>query len=197
MTKALMIEVKNWTTGERAGGINPRDRGLVAIGGPLWQVLDHEPKGDWEVRLVRDNRDLSGYEGRLILDDASTVSSIADVPADAEILDVEGVVVLENEEEINAALDQIPAKVRGDMDRAKVWGESYEITPRSVAGSIALAAEGENTILPAPRPGHHAVAKRRRRAVEQVAYGHPVYAFVKRLYDYGCPHLWREPIPKV
>jgi len=197
MTKALMIDIKNWTTGERAGGINPRDRGLVAMGGPLWQVLDHEPKGDWEIRVVKDNRDLSNYRGKIILDNGATVSSISDVPADAGILDVEGVVVLESEREINAALGQIPAKIRGDMDRARAWAEAHNLSPRSVEEEIAAAVRGESTVLPAPRPGHHAIAKRRRRAVEHVVYGHPVYAFTKRLYDEGCPHLYREMIPRV
>jgi len=202
MTKALLIEIKNWTTGERAGGIDPRDRNLVAMGGSLWQVLGHEPKGDWEIRVVKDDRDLSGYdEGRLILDDGSVVYHVADVPADAEILDVEGVVVLEDESEINAALDHIPPKIRGNnvnsINSVRGWAESRGITPRSVEEEIAAVVKGESTALPAPRPGHAAVAKRRRRAVEQVVFGHPVYAFTKRLYDEGCPHLYREPIPKI
>ncbi|MBW2674419.1 MAG: hypothetical protein JRD89_13580 [Deltaproteobacteria bacterium] len=195
MTKALMIEVKNWVTGERAGGINPRDRNLVAIGGPLWQVLDYEPKGDWEIRLVRDGRDLSRYSGNLILDVGIAVPTMADVPADARVLDVEGVVVLENEDEINAALEHIPAKIYGDMNRAKDWGESRGITPRAVAEKIVTAIAEK--AMPEAWPGHSAVAARRNRPVAHVIYGHPTYALTKRLHDEGCPHLYREPIPKV
>jgi len=52
---ALKIQV-NFSTGERAGGINPRDPGLVCH--PTWQNID----AGYEVRLVIDDRDVAMYE---------------------------------------------------------------------------------------------------------------------------------------
>jgi len=112
MVKGLLIEVKNWFTGERAYGINPRDPNLIALGGALWQSLDHEPKGDWEIRVVLDNRDLSKYEGKIILDDGSEVYYASDIPRDATIVDVDGVIVLNGKDEINAVIDHLPEKYR-------------------------------------------------------------------------------------
>lgn len=53
---ALLIEF-NPQTGRRAGGINPRDLGLICYG---WQNLDRVPA--IEIRLVVDGRDTSRYE---------------------------------------------------------------------------------------------------------------------------------------
>lgn len=75
LVRALLIEW-NPNTGKRAGDINPHDPRLQCYG---WQNTDIEPAV--ELRLVEDNRDLSGYEG------------------------VKGVAVLEGVEDINAAID--------------------------------------------------------------------------------------------
>lgn len=53
---ALLIEFDP-QTGKRAGGIDPRDKGLFCYG---WQNLDLVPA--IEIRLVTDGRDISRYE---------------------------------------------------------------------------------------------------------------------------------------
>lgn len=73
--RALLIEW-NPRTGERAGGINPRDPKLQCYG---WQNSDVEPAV--EIRVVEDDRDLSSLEG------------------------VEGVTILEGKQAINNAID--------------------------------------------------------------------------------------------
>jgi len=50
---ALQIQV-DFLTGERAGGIDPRDPGLVC---PGWQDVDNGV----EIRLVKDGRDIEQY----------------------------------------------------------------------------------------------------------------------------------------
>lgn len=80
--RALLIE---WTpnTGERAGGVDPRDPKLQCHG---WQNMDVTPA--IELRVVEDDRDLSQYEG------------------------VEGVTVLNGRDEINTAIDaNFPPKI--------------------------------------------------------------------------------------
>jgi len=194
MVRALLIEVKSWYTGERAFGVNPRDPNLRALGGPLWQVLDHEPKGDWEVRLVLDDRDLSGYTGRIILDDGSEVYSVADIPADATIVDVDGVIVLNSKEEINRVLDHIPDKiyVSGvDRERLIAWAVARGVTPRSVEDEIRAR------VKEAAMKGHYMVSQKRGRPVEHVVFGQPPYAFLKKLHDMGCPLTWKAVIPRV
>jgi len=192
--KGLLVEIKNWETGERAYGIDPRDPNLKALGGPLWQCLDHEPKGDWEVRAVLDDRDLSGYEGRIILDDGSEVYHVADIPSDATIVDVDGVIVLNSSDEINTVLDHLPDKIyTGGIDREKLimWAEKAGITPRSVEEEI----RGKTSTI--ARTGHRRTAEKRKKPIEHVVFGHPVYAFLKKIHDSGCPHTWKEHIPKV
>jgi hypothetical protein len=83
--RALLIRV-DFETGERAGGIDPTDKNLHC---PGWQSLPEKQGEDVEIRLVQDDRDLSAYE------------------------DIPGVVILEGEEEIDAAVSQhIPADFR-------------------------------------------------------------------------------------
>jgi hypothetical protein len=80
--KALLIE---WdpNTGERAGGINPRDKNLFCKG---WQNMDVLPAV--ELRLVMDDRDMQRYEG------------------------VDGVAVLIGKDMINTAIDaNFPSKI--------------------------------------------------------------------------------------
>ena len=79
--KALLIEW-NPKTGERAGGINPRDPKLQCYG---WQNSDVDPA--IEIRVVEDDRDLSHLKG------------------------VSGVTILEGKKAINDAIDTyIPPK---------------------------------------------------------------------------------------
>jgi len=80
--KALLIE---WDgpTGIRAGNINPRDPKLQCHG---WQVLDTIPCT--EIRVILDSRDTEQYEG------------------------IDGVTVLHNDEEIEAAIAAMPTKHR-------------------------------------------------------------------------------------
>ena len=58
MRKALMIEW-NPLTGERAGGIDPKDPGLHCYG---WQDMERDPA--IEIRLITDDRDVSQYQGK-------------------------------------------------------------------------------------------------------------------------------------
>ncbi len=189
--RGLLIEVKSWYTGERAQGINPRDPNLVALGGPLWQVLDHEPKGDWEIRVVRDNRDLSAYTGAIILDDGSRVTAPSTISSGQQIVDVEGVVVLENEHEINEALKHIPDKFYTDPDATRQWAENKGITPLLVLKEIQ-AVNTANI-----KPGYRLVASRRRKQLWRILGGSPIYAWLRRLYAMGCPYIWRAEIPGV
>ncbi len=73
--RALLIEW-NPKTGERAGGINPRDPKLQCYG---WQDSEADPA--LEIRVVEDDRDLSSLEG------------------------VKGVTILEGKQAINEAID--------------------------------------------------------------------------------------------
>jgi len=77
MEIALLIE---WDpeTGERAGGINPRDPNLPCYG---WQDLESRPAR--EIRLVKDGRDLKQYEN------------------------VPGIKILRGKDEINRAIDEL------------------------------------------------------------------------------------------
>lgn len=79
--RALLIEV-DFSTGARAGAINPRDKHLVCHG---WQNLDSNP--GLEIRIIEDGRDIKQYEG------------------------IQGVTILDGKEAINAAIEaNIPAK---------------------------------------------------------------------------------------
>ena len=72
--KALLIEF-DINTGERKGGISPRDKGLFCNG---WQNLESVPA--LEIRLIRDSRDHVIYHN------------------------IPGVTILHSEKEINAAI---------------------------------------------------------------------------------------------
>jgi len=74
---ALLIE---WdpNTGERAGGINPRDPGLMCFG---WQQMDTIPAK--EIRLIMDGRNVSQYEN------------------------IPGITILRGRAEINTAIDAL------------------------------------------------------------------------------------------
>jgi len=78
--KALLIKF-NLSTGERAGGIDPRDKQLFCNG---WQKLNHEdPEESYEIRLIKDARDMTQYEN------------------------IEGVVILNGKESINKKIEEI------------------------------------------------------------------------------------------
>jgi len=190
MVKGLLIEIKDWRTGERAGGIDPKDPNLRAIGASLWQCLDHEPKGDWEIRAVLDDRDLSHYTGKIILDDGSEVYSITDIPSDATIIDVDGVIVLNSDDEINAALDHLPDKFYGRIEEIRAWCENQGITLKSVE-------EEMRTKSSSAKAGFTRIAEKRKKPIEHVVFGQPSYAILKKAYDSGCPHISKAVIPKV
>jgi len=76
--KPVMLKVKvDFATGIRAGGINPRDRGLLCD--PSWQNIDEGV----ELRLVTDERDIEQYRN------------------------VEGVTVIEGLDACNAEIEAI------------------------------------------------------------------------------------------
>jgi len=172
MVRGLLIEIKDWRTGERAYNINPRDPNLRAIGGSLWQSLDHEPKGDWEVRLVLDDRDISKYEGKILLDDGSEVYHVSDVPADATIVDVDGVVVLKDKGEINTAIDHIPEKYRFTLPFT-----ATDLNKLIEQYSIDLSVDTSKA-----KTGYQLVAKKRKRPLEIVLEGDIPYRIPTRLY---------------
>lgn len=74
--KALLIEF-DVCTGERAGGIDPRDPHLKCYG---WQDLESIPAK--EIRVIEDDRDTAQYEG------------------------IEGVRILKSDEEIEKAITE-------------------------------------------------------------------------------------------
>jgi len=191
MVRGLLVEIKNWITGERAYGINPKDPNLIALGGTLWQSLDHEPKGDFEIRIVKDNRDLSQYNGKIILDDGNEVYHVSDIPPDAEIIDVAGAVVLQDETEINLALDHIPDKIYGRYELIESWAIRNRITIRSVIEEL-------KELTPhVAKDGHKKVSDKRKKPLEHILFGHPIYAFIKYVHEKGCPYTWKESIPRV
>ena len=183
MVRGLLIEIKNWRTGERAGGINPRDPNLRAIGGPLWQSLDHEPKGDWEIRLVLDDRDLSNYEGKIILDDGSEVYHVSDIPEDETIVDVDGVIVLNSKDEINAVVDHLPEKYR----LAVPITDLNQIIQQY---SLDLTVDTSKA-----KRGHQRVAEKRKRPLEVILEGEPPYRALARLHKVNqkLVHVVRKP----
>ena len=185
MVKGLLIEIKDWRTGERAYNINPRDPNLKALGGSLWQSLDHEPKGDWEIRLVLDDRDLSKYEGKIILDDGSEVYSVADIPSDATIVDVDGVVVLKDKDEINTAIDHLPEKYRFTLPLAVT-----DLNKIIEQYSIDLSVDTSKA-----RTGYQLVAKKRNKPLEIVLEGDIPYRIPARLYRVNnrLVHIIRKP----
>ena len=76
--RALLIKV-DFSTGRRAGGINPRDPKLPCHG---WQDLDN----GLEIRLVEDDRDLSKYAdvpGVTVLQGKETINQaiVDNIPA--------------------------------------------------------------------------------------------------------------------
>ncbi|GAH44035.1 unnamed protein product [marine sediment metagenome] len=77
MKVALLIEF-DVSTGKRPANIKSNDPGLWCYG---WQKLDVEPA--LEIRLIRDDRDISTYEG------------------------VQGVTVLRGDAAINSAIDAL------------------------------------------------------------------------------------------
>jgi len=185
MIRGLLIEIKDWRTGERAYNINPRDPKLRALGGSLWQSLDHEPKGDWEIRLVLDDRDLSKYEGKIILDDGSEVYNVADIPSDATIVDVDGVIVLKDKDEINTAIDHLPEKYRFTLPLA-VTDLNKIIEQYSIDLSVDISKA---------RTGYQLVAKKRNKPLEIVLEGDIPYRIPARLYKVNnrLVHIIRKP----
>ena len=128
--KALLIQV-DFTSGDRAGGINPRDPGLR--GNPLWQDLEGKPGK--EIRLIMDQRETKPYEG------------------------VKGVTVLDGTEAINQAIvEHFPPKaVVVDMTlllaHAKEKGLALDAfagksMPEVAAVAIKEGLAGATTIAP-------------------------------------------------
>lgn len=69
--KALLIEF-DLRTGTRAGGIDPRDRGLRCV---AQRIVDGDAR---EIRVVDDGRDTSAYDG---VDGVSVLDGVAAVNA--------------------------------------------------------------------------------------------------------------------
>lgn len=104
--KALLIEF-NINTGERPGGISPKDKNTRCFG---WQNLDVTPA--LEIRLIEDDRDVGQYEG------------------------VEGIIILHNNGEIQAAIDALPtAHSIDNSDLFKISVEQKGINLDTVPGA--------------------------------------------------------------
>jgi len=113
--RALLIEFDP-VTGNRAGGIDPRDRQLLCYG---WQNLEVIPC--LEIRLVLDEeRDLSMYkntkgvtilQGKQAIHDAVQQYMPVQYSIDSEVL------LLEDMKQKNLALDIITGKGRGEIAR--------------------------------------------------------------------------------
>jgi hypothetical protein len=79
--KALLIEF-DLERGKRAGNISPKDAGLKCYG---WQDIENRPAK--EIRVIEDDRDTKQYEG------------------------IEGVTILQSDDEIEAAIErEIPKR---------------------------------------------------------------------------------------
>lgn len=105
--KGLLIEIIDWQTGKRPEGIDLdnhiRDGVLMCYNGTYDQALDHNLKGDFEIRVVEDEKeiDLSQFNGEIILEDDTVVMDPTKIdPVNDNIIDVNGVVVLPDEETI-------------------------------------------------------------------------------------------------
>jgi len=105
--KALVIEITNWSTGERAGGITLKEirEGGLTTPHPSHQQLDWMPRGDYELRVVNDERDLDGYEGSIELADGTTISDPTKLTHEDHVEDVNGVLVLESNSEIETFIE--------------------------------------------------------------------------------------------
>lgn len=105
--RALLIEF-NLKTGERAGGIDPRDNKLQCYG---WQNLEATPA--LEIRIVEDDRDLSSYagiEGVTILEGKAAINDAiqAHIPTRYSIQDMS--LVLEHARQKGLSLDRFVGK---------------------------------------------------------------------------------------
>ncbi|MBA7622250.1 hypothetical protein ES703_29624 [subsurface metagenome] len=110
--RGLLIEF-DLRTGERAGGINPRDNKLQCYG---WQNLESKPA--LEIRVVEDDRDLSQYNGVpgvTILEDKAAINAAiqAHIPNRYSILDM--TLVLAHVKEKGLSLDQFVGKNLNDI----------------------------------------------------------------------------------
>ncbi len=108
--RALLVEV-DFSTGKRAGNINPRDADMPCHG---WQNLDE----GLEIRLVEDNRDLSQYEtatGITVLGDTEAINKaiIANFPTKYIIKDKE--LLLAHLKEKGISLDIFTGKSMDDV----------------------------------------------------------------------------------
>ena len=121
--EALLIEV-DFTTGKRAGGINPKDSNLPCHG---WQNLDL----GLELRLVEDDRDFSQYEGMAgvtILEGKEAINQaiIANIPTKYSVKDKE--LLLAHMKEKGISLDTLVGK--------SLQGMARELHEKGLAGIV-------------------------------------------------------------
>lgn len=105
MKRALLIKV-DFSTGKRAGGINPKDSNLPCCG----QCLD----GDCcEIRIVEDNRDLSiynGMQGITILNGKNEINNAIDVHIPTQYTVFDTMLLVEHMKENGISLDTLVGK---------------------------------------------------------------------------------------
>lgn len=119
--KGLLIQV-DFSSGDRAGGINPKDPNLRCHG---WQNLDT----GWEVRLIEDDRDTSQYEGidgvELLLgknEVNKAIKSILPKKVDTEYIISNEAIMLKHMEERKISLNCLAEKGENKIS----LGELYE-----------------------------------------------------------------------
>jgi hypothetical protein len=103
MTDTAILTEVDYRSGQRADGLDPRDENLQCYG---WQCLGHEDGGDFELRVVEDERDTSQYGGgSVILDNGETITDPANltmVTDKTAVADVNGTILLTDESVIDA-----------------------------------------------------------------------------------------------
>ena len=118
--KALLIEVLSWSSGERAGIETDDIREGKVIASPTWQELDTDPRGNYEVRLVKtDEYDLSEFDGEIVLEDGTKLKDAENLESGDKIEDVNGVVVLDGDQEINKVVKAAIEKTDADGNERK------------------------------------------------------------------------------
>ena len=118
--KALLIEVLSWSSGERAGIETDDIREGKIIASPTWQELDTDPRGNYEVRLVKtDEYDLSEFDGEIVLEDGTKLKDAENLESGDRIEDVNGVVVLDGDQEVNKVVEAAIEKTDADGNERK------------------------------------------------------------------------------
>jgi len=133
----LIIGIKSWTTGQRPDGIDNddiRNGNLICEAGSMHQRLDSEDYGDFEIRKVMDDRDISQYDSWTLhfadgstLNDADGREAIVGAVQDSkQPTDLDGVIpVSASEVDLvnNLIKKALPTQYHGNRESVKKWAE--------------------------------------------------------------------------